>query len=123
MINILVVEKNRAVRKKIKSELENRGYLVIDVSNCEDAIRAFNTFKCALVISDISCDNSFGMSLYNHIRNVPFIAMTDFPTSHADSQSKPNYSDRFVEEPFSTQMLISKVHNILSTDYAYINAG
>jgi len=121
MTNILVVAEERSVRQAIKFELEDEGFIVIDVNNYEDALSAFNAFKCALVISDISDEKGNGMRLLNRFKNEPFIAMTTFPDTRIGKQARSILKDRFFEKPFPIKLLVSKVHETINSNYAYAN--
>lgn len=116
MINILVVEKEQSLRQEIKFNLESQGFLVIDVNNLNDAICAVNSIKCALVISDISNVNFKDISLHSSANHIPVITMTDFPNSSAAIKEKSIYGDCIFEKPFSTQLLISKVYDVLNSE-------
>lgn len=122
MKNILVVAEERSIRQAIKFGLEDEGFIVIDVNDYEDALSAFNAFKCALVISDISDDKGNGMRLLNRFKDEPFLAMTTFPDSLLGKQAKSILKDRLFEKPFPIKHLISKVHETINSNYRYANA-
>ena len=122
MTNILVVDEERSVRQAIKFELENEGFLVIDVNNYTDAFSAYNAFKCDLVISDISDENGGGKRLLERFKNVPFIALSAYPDSRISNQAKLILKDRFFEKPFPIKELISKVHETMDVEYSFADA-
>jgi DNA-binding response OmpR family regulator len=122
MTNILVVCEERSIRQAIKFELEDEGFIVIDVNDYEDALSAFNAFKCALVISDISDEKGNGMRLLKRFKDEPFIAITTFPDSLLGKQARSILKDRFFEKPFSIKLLISKVHETINSNYTYADA-
>ena len=122
MTNILVVCEERSIRQAIKFELEDEGFIVIDVNNYEDALSAFNAFKCTLVISDISDEKANGKRLLNRFKDEPFIALTTFPDSLLGKQAKSILKDRFFEKPFPIKHLISKVHETINSNYTYADA-
>jgi DNA-binding response OmpR family regulator len=122
MLNILVVAEERSIRQAIKFELEDEGFIVIDVNNYQDALSAFNAFKCALVISDISNEKENGIRLLNRFKDEPFIAITTFPDSFLGKKARSVLKDRLIEKPFPIKLLISKVHETISSNYKYANA-
>lgn len=123
MINILVIDEERSVRHGLKFELENEGYMVIDVNNYADAISAFNAFKCDLVISDISGEDGKGSQLLHYFKNVPFIALTTFPNNRLGIEAKKVLKDRFFVKPFSIMVFMSKVQEVLNNRFMYKNAS
>lgn len=122
MTNILVIDEERSVRQAIKFELENEGFIVIDVNNYIDALSAYNAFKCELVISDISDESGTGKHLLERFKNVPFIALSSYPDSRISNQAKMILKDRFFEKPFPIKHLISKVHETINIEYSYADA-
>ena len=122
MTNILVVDEERSIRQAIKFELENEGFLVIDVNNYSEAFSAYNAFKCNLVISDISDENGNGKNILNTFKNVPFIALTSFPNSSLSQKTKSILKDRYFEKPFPIKELISKVYEVLNSEYLFADA-
>jgi DNA-binding response OmpR family regulator len=122
MTNILLVDEERSVRQAIKFELENEGFLVIDVDNFAEAFSAFNAFKCNLVISDISDLNDNGKRMLETFKNVPFIALSTFPNSQLSGKNKLLLKDRYFEKPFPMNELISKVHEALNSQCIFADA-
>ena len=122
MTKILLVDDERSIRQAIRFELEDEGFNVIDVCNYDEALSAYSAFKCDLIISDIFIEKGNGVQLINRVKDVPFIAMTAFPESSLGIKARSLLKDRFIEKPFSMKLLISKVHETISSHYEYASA-
>ena len=118
MAKILIVEDERSIRQALRFELEDLGYEVGDASDYNEAVSAMRAFDFDLVISDIYLNNGDGVQLirkaYRDKKDIPFIAITAFPTSDLAKRAKLILKDRFFEKPFCAAAIKDKVDELLS---------
>ncbi len=118
MAKILIVEDERSIRQALRFELEDLGYEVGDASDYNEAVSAMRAFDFDLVISDIYLNNGDGVQLirkaYGDNKDIPFIAITAFPTSDLAKRAKLILKDRFFEKPFCAAAIKDKVDEVLS---------
>jgi DNA-binding response OmpR family regulator len=121
MRTILLVEDEFVVRNGLKNALEKRDYLVIDVSNGNEALAVLDTILPAVIITDILMPEKDGIELlFELIRRkskVPIIAMSGggriSPADHLENALKMGASAVLVK-PFSLDELFAKIAELLS---------
>lgn len=123
MRTILLVEDEFVVRNGLKNALEKRGYLVIDVSNGDEALAVLDTIMPALILTDILMPGKDGIELLFELlrrkSNVPIIAMSGggriSPADHLENALKMGASEVLIK-PFSLDDLFSKIEEHLPGD-------
>lgn len=121
MRTILLVEDEFVVRNGLKNALEKRDYLVIDVSNGNEALAVLDTILPAVIITDILMPEKDGIELlFELIRRkskVPIIAMSGggriSPADHLENALKMGASAVLIK-PFSLDELFAKIAELLS---------
>jgi DNA-binding NtrC family response regulator len=118
MAKILIVEDERSIRQALRFELEELGYEVGYACDYVEALSAMRAFDYDLVISDIYLNNGDGVQLlrntYEDKKDIPFIAITAFPSSDLAQKAKLILKDRFFEKPFCASSLSAKVDEVLN---------
>lgn len=120
MRTILLVEDEFVVRNGLKSALEKRDYLVIDVSNGNEALAVLDTIMPAVIITDILMPEKDGIELLFELLHrktkVPIIAMSGggriSPADHLENALKMGASAVLIK-PFSLDELFEKVEELL----------
>ncbi|MDD2964607.1 MAG: response regulator [Bacteroidales bacterium] len=121
MRTILLVEDEFVVRNGLKNALEKRDYLVIDVSNGNEALAVLDTILPAVIITDILMPEKDGIELlFELVRRkskVPIIAMSGggriSPADHLENALKMGASAVLIK-PFSLDELFAKIAELLS---------
>jgi len=123
MRTILLVEDEQVVRNGLKNALEKRGYLVIDVSNGDEALAVMDTIMPALILTDILMPGKDGIELLFELlrrkSSVPIIAMSGggriSPADHLENALKMGASEVLIK-PFSLEELFNKIEEHLPPD-------
>lgn len=121
MRTILLVEDEFVVRNGLKNALEKRDYLVIDVSNGNEALAVLDTILPAVIITDILMPEKDGIELLFELikrkSKVPIIAMSGggriSPADHLENALKMGASAVLIK-PFSLDELFAKIAELLS---------
>jgi CheY-like chemotaxis protein len=117
---ILLVEDEDSVRQVTRYVLESAGYLVLEANNPEQAISIFRRFQGAinLLLTDVVMPNISGAELAVRLKEIhpgfTTMFMSGYPRSAGLSQYKFGPPDFFIQKPFSTAMLLSRVAEALS---------
>ncbi len=114
---ILIVEDDRGMRIRISLALEMTGYQVFQAEDGEEGLKMAKEVKPDLILSDVVMPNMDGNELLKKLRstdfgrNIPFIILT------ARGKMKAYFDlvrvDDFIEKPFETDELITKVEKSL----------
>ncbi len=95
---ILVAEDHDAVRQVLVSLLENRGYVVLQASNGEEALEhAKGHPEVALAILDVVMPGLSGLETYERLR----LMRPDLPVILTSGYTGELSSDRFAEDPIA----------------------
>jgi len=120
---ILVVEDETSVRELTASLLRRQGYTVLEAINGEDALRLIHEQpeqKIHLVISDVVMPRMGGNVLANKLRSqysgLKVILMSGYTDETAVGQSKLDGAIPFLAKPFTREVLLNKVRQILDAD-------
>ena len=115
---VLIVDDEEDVRTYLNSLLSNNGYETEMAEDGEDAFRKVKAFGPNVVILDIIMPNQSGVGFYRNLKkseiysDIPVIILSgvtaykDFFARERGGLPKPQ---EFVEKPFSTEDLLSKV--------------
>jgi len=119
---VLIVDDEEDVRTYLNSLLSNNGYETEMAEDGEDAFRKVKEFSPDLIILDIIMPNQSGVGFYRNLKkskiysDIPVIILSgvtaykDFFARERGGLPKPQ---EFVEKPFSTEELLSKVEAYL----------
>jgi CheY-like chemotaxis protein len=125
---ILVVDDNPDNAHIIRDYLEARGYPITVAYNGDDALKAFEEVKPALVLLDVMMPGRDGWQVCRDIkqhptlgRNVRVVMVTALDDWVNKRQALETGADDFVEKPFELSKLVSTVERnvkLLSTNAA-----
>jgi two-component system cell cycle sensor histidine kinase/response regulator CckA len=116
---ILFAEDEDAIRRVGKRILERAGYTVLPASNGAEALKLAEDFKgrIALLVTDMMMPQMNGLQLAAHLRQQRPDMRTLFLSGYTDStvvqQGPLNPSEHFLQKPFATETLVSKVREII----------
>ena len=118
---ILIAEDDAAVRRLVKSYLEEFGYSVIEAGNGEDAVARFaeNKDRIQLLILDVVMPKKNGREAYEEIRKMRGDVRVIFSSGYTEDiiQKQVILEERFpfITKPVTPQLLLSKVREVLDT--------
>lgn len=117
---ILLVEDESSVRQVTRYVLESAGYLVLEANGPEQAIGIFLRFEGAinLLLTDVVMPNMSGSELAAYLKKTHPGFTTMFMSGYARgsglSQQSFGPPDYYIQKPFSTSALLSRVAEALS---------
>jgi DNA-binding response OmpR family regulator len=125
---ILVVDDNPDNAHIIRDYLEARGYPITVAYNGDDALKAFEEVKPALVLLDVMMPGRDGWQVCREIkqhptlgRNVRVVMVTALDDWVNKRQALQTGADDFVEKPFELSKLVATVErnvNLLASNAA-----
>lgn len=124
MIDIFIVEDDKALSREIKTHLSKWGYNVHEVENLEDITNEVIKANPKLILMDINLPCYDGFYWCSQIRNfmkVPIIFISSRDSDMDIVMSINLGGDDYITKPFSPQVLVAKVQAILRRTYSYNN--
>lgn len=117
-ITVLVVDDEARMRKLIKDFLIQKGYLVLEAADGEEAMQIFeeNKNKVGLILLDVMMPKLDGWSVLRQIRqnsNVPIIMLTARGEEQDELFGFELGVDEYISKPFSPKILVARVEAIL----------
>ena len=127
---ILVVDDNPDNAHIIRDYLEARGYPITVAYNGDDALKAFEVVKPALVLLDVMMPGRDGWQVCREIkqhptlgRNVRVVMVTALDDWVNKRQALQTGADDFVEKPFELSKLVATVERNLKLVTSNAAAG
>ncbi len=117
---ILLVEDEDSVRQITRYVLESAGYLVLEACSPEQAVVLFREFEGTvhLLLTDVVMPNISGVELAARLKELRPNLTTMFMSGYARNAGLSQYSfgspDYYIQKPFSTATLLSRVAEALS---------
>lgn len=117
-ITVLVVDDEARMRKLIKDFLIQKGYLVLEAADGEEAMQIFeeNKNKVGLILLDVMMPKLDGWSVLRQIRQeskVPIIMLTARGEEQDELFGFELGVDEYISKPFSPKILVARVEAIL----------
>jgi len=115
---ILLVEDEPELGRFIAGEISGE-FTVILTRNGNEALKALSTYNVVLVISDIIMPVMDGYELCRQVKSniefshIPVILLTASIHLNAKIEGLDSGADAYLEKPFSTDLLLAQVHNII----------
>ena len=121
-VTVLVVDDESRMRKLIKDFLTQKGYLVLEASDGEEAMQVFqeNQKKISLILLDVMMPKLDGWSVLRQIRQnskVPIIMLTARGEEQDELFGFELGVDEYISKPFSPKILVARVEAILKRTY------
>ncbi len=122
-ITVLIVDDEARMRKLIRDFLVQKGYLVLEAIDGEDALQVFeeNKNKIGLILLDVMMPKLDGWSVLRQIRqdsNVPIIMLTARGEEQDELFGFELGVDEYISKPFSPKILVARVEAILKRSRA-----
>jgi len=118
---LLVVEDEKSVRDIVVSSLEQYGYHIIQAENGPEAIKKAKAARepVHLLLSDVVMPEMSGFELSKKIcelyPEVRVCFMSGYADGMIDNHDMVDEEAHFIQKPFSTQALVSKIREILDS--------
>lgn len=119
---ILLVEDDKLLRDAFHEMLERKGYRVMVASNADDALEMFtnSSEKVDLLLTDIVMPGMNGIELAKRIAEIGekprVLYMSGYTSDALESSGVERLNEaEFLQKPFNTSTLISKVQEALKT--------
>jgi len=117
MAKILIVDDEERMRKLLKDFLSNKGYMVVEAQNGEEAVDIFlNSKDISLIILDVMMPVMDGWEACKLIREyskVPIIMLTAKSEEKDELKGFELGVDEYITKPFSPKILVARVEAIL----------
>lgn len=118
-IEILIVEDSQTQAEKLKYLIAGKGYRVRVASNGMRALEALNTYRPALILSDIVMPEMNGYQLCEAIKSspewhdIPVILVTSLTDSKDIIRGLECGADNFVRKPYPDNYLLTRIEHVL----------
>ncbi|MCR5214516.1 MAG: response regulator transcription factor [Eubacterium sp.] len=116
-IKIMVVDDEPRMRKLVKDFLVKDGYLVVEASNGEEALKIFEESNdISLIIMDVMMPVMNGYDASEAIRetsDVPIIMLTAKSTEKDELRGFKIGVDEYITKPFSPKILVARVEAVI----------
>jgi two-component system, chemotaxis family, chemotaxis protein CheY len=117
MQTILVVDDSEAVRQQLRIVLEQAGYSVLDAYNGAQALTVLETYRVALIISDINMPRMNGLELLEELklrgRSLPFLVLTIEHHAELLDRARRAGAIGWIIKPFKPALLIKAIATLL----------
>lgn len=117
MVDILVVEDDKNLRKLMMVVLKNNGYNVLTANDGEQALELFETNHVDLIISDIMMPKMDGYELTDELRNagynMPILMVTAKETFEDKKKGFSVGTDDYMVKPIDIDEMILRVSALL----------
>ncbi|HKI02239.1 MAG TPA: response regulator transcription factor [Thermoanaerobaculia bacterium] len=115
-MKILVVDDDLELLSLIGYALRQAGYMVVEASDGQAAVEAFERESPALVILDVNLPRLSGLEVCRRIRNqskVPIMMLTVRSAEEDQVQALDLGADDYLTKPFSPRTLLARVRALL----------
>lgn len=118
--NILIVEDNEDMRRYLRTLLADRFY-VFEASDGQSGLRLARESVPDLIVSDVMMPVMDGLQLCKHLKedfitsHIPVILLTARSEEHQQMEGYESGADAYLTKPFSAELLVSRIFNLLAT--------
>ena len=122
---ILVVEDDDVVREMVRELLKNAGYRVLEASNGDDAVEVSDTYdeEIHLLITDMVMPQMNGRDLAKKLTDsrpdIRVLYISGYNQESADRFGLDETEDSFLQKPFNSSVLVSKVREVLGSKHRH----
>lgn len=123
-LTVLVVEDNTAMRKFIRSVLED-SYAVVEASNGKEALSLLVNNTVDFIISDLMMPVMDGHELSRRLKSdistshIPLLILTAKVARQSQLESYMTGVDEYLSKPFDEELLLARIANILENKRRY----
>lgn len=117
-ITVLIVDDESRMRKLVKDFLTQKGYMVLEASDGEEALKIFEEEKnkIGIILLDVMMPKLDGWSVLRQIRQtskVPIIMLTARGEEQDELFGFELGVDEYISKPFSPKILVARVEAVL----------
>ena len=115
-VRVLVVDDERAIRRFLRAALEAHGYVAIEATTGEEAIRAAVNDRPDLVILDLGLPDREGIDVTRRIREwseIPIIILSVREREAEKIAALDAGADDYLTKPFGTGELMARMRVVL----------
>lgn len=126
--NVLVIDRDRAVRKLIKQELELAGYKVWSTESAEEALNLSKDIPFGIVLTDLKFPGVSGIEMIRKFKaansELSVIAIVPYQSSKmaVDAMGKGDVAD-YLTKPFNIEELKLVLRRVADRQYLLRQAG
>ena len=119
---ILVVEDNKDSRELVVKVLKNRGYLLVEAVDGEDALRKVTEQPPDLILMDISIPKIDGFEVTRRLKgmdkskDIPIIALTAHAMKGDREKALAAGCDGYISKPINVRQLPDQIQAFLTHD-------
>ena len=119
---ILVIEDQELNRKVVRIVLQSEGYVVLEATNADEALRFLEKDEPVLILMDIALPGQSGEELTRQIKanpnwcNIPIIALTAAAMTGDRERILKSGCDDYLSKPIDTQVLVKRVAHHLKEE-------
>ena len=117
MITVLLVEDDQNLRRLMRYHLDQRGYIVIEAQDGNEALEKIDQVHVDLMISDIMMPNKDGITLTEEIRssnyNFPILMITARERLEDKKMGFSAGTDDYMVKPFDMEEMLMRVEALL----------
>lgn len=114
--NILIIEDEIRIRILLRDYLKRDGFNVIEASDGDEGINAFQNNSIDLILLDIMMPRIDGITVLETIRNVSDVPIIMLTAKSQEEDKLFGYelgADDYITKPFSPKVLIAKIKALL----------
>ncbi len=114
--SILIVDDDSAIKESVEEYLKLLGYDVQSVMNAEQALKALETFKADVVLTDIMMQGMDGLELTRLIKqahNTDVMVMTGYSAEYSYEEAVQAGASDFIFKPFRFEELDLRIKRVL----------
>lgn len=119
MATILAVDDSASMRQMVSFTLKDAGYTVVEAGDGNEALKAAQSGKFDLVLSDVNMPGMDGITLIKELRNLanfkgtPILMLTTEAGADKKQEGKQAGATGWIVKPFNPEKLLSTVQKVL----------
>lgn len=117
MSKIIIVEDDEQIRHELSTLLQRYGYDVGIVTNYQSPVESIIEENGDLILLDLTLPQFDGFYIAQELRkrsHTPLIILTSRQTEMDELMSMQLGADDFITKPFNSQILLARIHAVLS---------
>jgi DNA-binding response OmpR family regulator len=115
---IILAEDNDMLRKSLNFFLEQKGFMVSQFADGQEALDSIKENTYDLILVDINMPGISGMEITQYVRtqmcsDIPIIIFTSSNVEQTEIDCFDIGADEFIAKPISPMVLITRINNLL----------
>ena len=124
VLNLLIVEDERAIREGVREYLSEQGFHVFTAEDGVAALEVFQKESIDLILLDIMMPRKNGFEVLEEVRKtskVPILMLTALHDEETQVRTFELLVDGFIQKPFSLVVLHKQIEAVLKRYYGEMN--